>query len=118
MARVIAPSDVGHLVKNGATVYCTGMGLAGFAEEAVLAIRESFEATGHPRDLTLYHATGVGNGKDRGVHHFAREGLLKRIVGGHFGVGGPELMRLIMEDKIEAYNLPQGVLVQIPKQVA
>jgi len=60
------------------------LGLAGFAEEAVKAIRESFNATGHPRDLTLYHATGVGNGKDRGVHHFAREGLLKRIVGGHF----------------------------------
>ena len=52
------------------------------------------------------------------IHHFAREGLLKRIVGGHFGVGGPELMRLIMEDKIEAYNLPQGVLVQLPKQIA
>ena len=33
MARLIAPSDVGHLVKNGSTVYCTGMGLAGFAEE-------------------------------------------------------------------------------------
>ena len=118
MPRIIKAGDVGHLVKNGATVYCTGMGLAGFAEEAVLAIRESFEATGHPRDLTLYHATGVGNGKDRGVHHFAREGLLKRIVGGHFGVGGPELMRLIMENKIEAYNLPQGVLVQLPKQIA
>ena len=85
MARIIAAGDVGHLVKNGATVYCTGMGLAGFAEEAVKAIRESFNATGHPRDLTLYHATGVGNGKDRGVHHFAAEGLLKRIVGGHFG---------------------------------
>lgn len=118
MARIIAAGDVGHLVKNGATVYCTGMGLAGFAEEAVKAIRESFNATGHPRDLTLYHATGVGNGKDRGVHHFAAEGLLKRIVGGHFGVGGPELMRLIMDNKVEAYNLPQGVLVQIPKQVA
>ena len=73
MARVIAAGDVGHLVRNGATVYCTGMGLAGFAEEAVKAIRESFNATGHPRDLTLYHATGVGNGKDRGEHHFAAE---------------------------------------------
>ena len=49
MARIIAAGDVGHLVKNGATVYCTGMGLAGFAEEAVKAIRESFNATGHPR---------------------------------------------------------------------
>ena len=29
MARIIEAGDVGHLVKNGATVYCTGMGLAG-----------------------------------------------------------------------------------------
>ena len=118
MARIIEAGEVGPLIRNGATVYCTGMGLAGFAEEAALAIKESFLATGHPRDLTLYHSTGVGNGKDRGVHHFAREGLLKRIVGGHFGVGGPELMRLIMDNKVEAYNLPQGVLVLLPRQIA
>ena len=31
MARIIAAGEVGHLVKNGATVYCTGMGLAGFS---------------------------------------------------------------------------------------
>ena len=83
-------------------------GLAGFAEEAVKAIRESFEATGHPRDLTLYHATGVGNGKDRASITSPGEGLLKRIVGGHFRRRRAGLMRLIMEDKIEAYNLPQG----------
>ncbi|MEY2632376.1 MAG: hypothetical protein RIR00_1030 [Pseudomonadota bacterium] len=118
MARLIPPGDVGALIPNGGTVYCTGMGLAGFAEEAALAIRESFLTTGHPRGLTLYHSTGVGNGRDRGVHHFALEGLLKRIVGGHFGVGGPELMRLIMANKIEAYNLPQGALVLMPRQIA
>ena len=68
------------------------MGLAGFAEEAVKAIRESFNATGHPRD-PLYHATGVGNGKDRACTTLPPRACWKRIVGGHFGVGGPELMR-------------------------
>ena len=118
MAKIITACEVGRLIADGATVYCTGMGLAGFAEEAAVAIKESFLASGRPRNLTLYHSTGVGNGKDRGMHHFAHEGLLKRLVGGHFGVGGPELMRLIMDNKVEAYNLPQGVLVLLPRQIA
>ena len=116
--RFIDASDVARLIPNGATVYCTGMGLAGFPEEVAKAVEAAFLATGHPRDLTLYHSTGVGNGKDRGMHHFAHEGLIKRLVGGHFGVGGPNLMRLIMEERIEAYNLPQGVLALLPRQVA
>ena len=116
--RIIDAADVARLIPNNATVYCTGMGLAGFPEEVAKAIEAAFLATGHPRDLSLYHSTGVGNGKDRGMHHFAHEGLIKRIVGGHFGVGGPNLMRLIMEERIEAYNLPQGVLALLPRQVA
>ncbi|MBS0353108.1 MAG: malonate decarboxylase subunit alpha [Proteobacteria bacterium] len=116
--RFIEAGDVARLIPNGATVFCTGMGLAGFPEEVAKAIEAAFLATGHPRDLTLYHSTGVGNGKDRGMHHFAHEGLIKRLVGGHFGVGGPNLMKLIMEERIEAYNLPQGVLALLPRQVA
>ena len=100
MAQLIDAADVARLIPNGATLYCTGMGLAGFAEEVAKAVSAAFERTGHPRDLTLYHATGVGNGRDRGVHHFAHEGLLKRIVGGHFGVGGPRLMKLVMDGRI------------------
>ena len=118
MTRFIEAGDVARLIPNGATLYCTGMGLAGFAEEVAKAVSEAFQRTGHPRDLTLYHATGVGNGRDRGVHHFAHEGLLKRIVGGHFGVGGPSLMKLIMENRLEAYNMPQGALCRLPREIA
>ena len=118
MAQLIDAADVARLIPNGATLYCTGMGLAGFAEEVAKAVSAAFESTGHPRDLTLYHATGVGNGRDRGVHHFAHEGLLKRIVGGHFGVGGPRLMKLVMDGRIEAYNLPQGALARLPREIA
>ena len=33
MAQLIDAADVARLIPNGATLYCTGMGLAGFAEE-------------------------------------------------------------------------------------
>ncbi len=118
MVQIIDAAEVAGLIPNGATLYSTGMGLAGFAEEVALAVSEAFERSGCPRDLTLYHSTGVGNGRDRGMHHFAHEGLLKRIVGGHFGVGGARQMKLVMDGRVEAYNLPQGVLARLPREIA
>jgi propionate CoA-transferase len=118
MAKVINASEIGALVKDGATVYCSGFGLANFPEEIAIALEQSFVSAGHPRDLTVYNAAGFGNTRDRGIHHFAHEGLLKRHVAGHFGIGGPNINRLIMENKIEAYNLPQGVLSVMPRNIA
>jgi len=118
MIREIKSHEVGNLIQDGATIYTVGFGLAGYPEEIAMAIKESFLTTGHPCNLSLYHAAGIGNGKDRGIHHFAQEGLLKRIVAGHFGLGGPDINRLIMENKIEAYNLPQGVLATMTRNIA
>jgi propionate CoA-transferase len=118
MSKLIPASEAGPLVKDGATLYCSGVGLAGFAEEVAVSIYDAFKASGHPRDLTIWHACGLGNAKDKGIYHLCHPGLLKRIVGGHFGVGGPILMQLIMNNQIEAYNLPQGVLVVLPREMA
>jgi propionate CoA-transferase len=118
MAKFIKPEDIGDLIKDGSTIYTCGFGLAGFAEGVAKAVEESFVASGHPQNLTVYCSTGVGNFKDRGLHHFAREGLLKRFVGGHYAVAGPSMTKLAMENRIEAYNLPQGALALIPRQIA
>jgi len=117
-SKLIPASEAGKLVKDGDTLYCSGVGLAGFAEEVAVSIHDHFKATGHPRNLTLWHACGLGNAKDKGIWHLCHPGMIKRIVGGHFGVGGPILMKLIMDAQIEAYNLPQGVLVVLPREIA
>ncbi len=118
MPKIIKSEEIRKYVKDGHTIYTTGFGLGGFAEEVAVGIRESFLETGHPRDLTLYYATGVGNFKDRGVAHFALEGLLKRLVAGHFAVAGPAITKLVMENKLEAYTLPQGVFVTMSRNIA
>lgn len=116
--QIVEARDIRSLIKDGATIYTCGFGQAGFADEVAMDVEQSFLQTGHPRDLTLYCAAGIGNGKDRGVHHYAHEGLLKRIVGGHFGLGGPAIADLIQDNRIEAYNLPQGVLAVMPRNIA
>ena len=63
-SKIISAVDAARRIRNGATMYVTGVGLGCFAEDVAIGIRDSFLATGHPRDLSLYHATGIGNGKD------------------------------------------------------
>ena len=118
MVRFIDASDVPALVKDGDTLYTTGMMLAGLAEGALVELEKAFLATGHPRDLSFYTPVGQGNFKDKGMAHFAHEGMTKRIVAAHYGVGGPRLAELVRNNQVEAYNWPQGVLAVMPRQLA
>lgn len=118
MVRFIDASDVPALVRDGDTLYTTGMMLAGLAEGALVELEKAFLATGHPRDLSFYTPVGQGNFKDKGMAHFAHEGMTKRIVAAHYGVGGPRLAELVRNNQVEAYNWPQGVLATMPRQLA
>jgi len=118
MRAFIKAEEIRNYIKDGDILFTCGFGLASYAEEAAVELEKSFLETGHPCNLTLYWAAGVGNFKDKGLHHFAHEGMTKRMVGGHYGVGGPEVAKLVMEEKVEAYNLPQGILSTMGRNIA
>ena len=109
-------AEVAALIQDGKTVATIGMTLVSAAETILKAIEQSFLETGHPRDLTLVHACGQSD-KDRGSQHFAHEGMLRRIIGGHWGLQ-PKMMELIANNKILAYNLPQGQFAQLYRSMA
>ncbi len=105
------------LINDGDTVALIGGG-GGLVEASCLheAVEKRFLSSGHPRHLTVIHSLGIGDRKTRGMNRFAHEGMVRKVIGGHW-VWSPRMQQLAKEDKIEAYVLPGGVAMQLFREI-
>lgn len=115
--KIITAAEAAAQVPDGAVINTEGFVQAGLSETLNRALEQRFLETGHPRDLTIFTVAGQGAGAGTGSDHFAHEGMVKRLIAGHYNLA-PTLRTMAIEGKIEAYNLPQGTMAQMIRDAA
>lgn len=115
---ILSAAEAVATIPDHATLVVEGSG-GGLLEPDLLlrGLRERFLDTGHPRDLTLVHCTGIGDKADGGLGMLALDGLIRRVVAGNWAMA-PAMGRMALESRFEAYNFPQGVMSQLFREVA
>ena len=117
-ARFLSAAEAAGLIPDGATVGLIGGG-GGLCEASLLheAVETRFLASGAPRNLAVVHALGIGDRDRRGLSRFAHEGMVRKVIGGHW-VWSPRMQALARENRIAAYVLPGGVVMQLLREIA
>lgn len=110
--KFITAKEAADLIPSGITLSTNGFMGTAFPEEIVQEIENRFLETGQPRDLTLYFCAAQGDNKTKGLQHMGHEGLTRRTIGGHYGMAR-KIGELVVQNKIEAYDLPQGVIAHL-----
>jgi propionate CoA-transferase len=116
-SKIITAEEAAALIQDGVTICSPIIGLSGWPEEIGRAIAKRYEETGQPKGLTLVCGSAMGNHRDKGPHVIGLEGLVTKFIGAHTH-GSPNIGALIQNNKMLAYCFPQGVVVQLYREIA
>ncbi|MGP6158507.1 MAG: acyl CoA:acetate/3-ketoacid CoA transferase [Vulcanimicrobiaceae bacterium] len=116
-SKVVTAKDAVRLIRDGDTVATGGFVGSSVPEGLLAALESHFLESGKPRNLTLFYAAGQGDGGARGLNHLAHEGLVSRVIGGHWGLV-PKIGQLVLEGRAQWYNFPLGVLAHLLRDIA
>ena len=115
--KIVSADEAIAIIRDRDTVCTSGFVGVGTPDELLIALEKRYRQTRHPSALTLMFAAAPGDSGDRGLNRLAHDGLLKRVVGGHWALV-PKLGELALANRIEAYNLPLGCISHLYRSIA
>jgi propionate CoA-transferase len=115
--KIVTAAEAIAIIRDRDTVCTSGFVGVGTPDELLIALEKRYRETRHPAALTLMFAAAPGDSKDRGLNRLAHDGLLKRVIGGHWALV-PKLGELAIANRIEAYNLPLGCISHLYRSIA
>lgn len=116
--KFIDAKAAAELIQDRVTVAVDGFIGFCLADDILGEIENRFLREGHPRELSVVNIAGLGgDGKDRGINHFAHKGLMRRFLCSNLSLA-PKLYPLIMDNSFPTFMMPQGVLSRMMRAIA
>jgi len=109
--KFISARQATQMIPDGTTLTIGGFTSVGRASIFYWALRDAFERTGHPRNLTVIGACPQGGrGKAPGtIEELDAPGIITRYIVGH-GETAKALLQLADEGHLELHTMSQGML--------
>lgn len=124
MSKLVAPAEAVSRIHDGAVVTVSSSSALGCPDLVLAALGRRFEAEGHPRNLTMLHPIAAGDMYGvKGIDHIAKDGLISRVLAGSYPSGPsslpmPEIWKMVVENRVEAYNVPSGIMFDMHREAA
>ena len=115
--QIITAAEAVSQINDGDTVASSGFVSSAIPEALIRALETRFLETGSPKGITYFYAGSQGMRDGHGGDRVAHKGLAKRAIAGHYNTA-PALGNMILAGEMEGYNLPQGVLSQLTRDIA
>lgn len=122
--KVISSEKAAALIREGSTLSVSSSSGLGCPDAILAAIGRRFRESGQPRNLTMIHPIAAGDMYGiEGIGHLAQDGLIRRVIAGSYPSGpsnreSPEIWRMIIENRVAAYNVPSGILFDMHRDAA
>ena len=115
--KIVTADEAVSLLRDRDTLSSCGFVQSCVPEALLKALERRYLKTGTPRNLSLFATAGQGDSKTKGLSRLGHEGLLRKVVAGNWG-RMPSVCKLALDEKIYAYNLPQGIISKLFRDLA
>ncbi|PFG65120.1 propionate CoA-transferase [Thioclava sp. ES.031] len=124
MGTIVSASEAVGKIADGAIITVSSSSALGCPDSVLKAIGERFDQEQHPQKLTMIHPIAAGDMYGvKGIDHIAKDGLLDTVLAGSYPSGPsslpmPEIWKMVVEDRVTAYNVPSGILFDMHREAA